>query len=37
LEEAKGIIGGKARKIAISPTNIGNNRKIELKNFLKVL
>jgi len=29
--------GGKARKIAISPTNIGNNRKIELKKFLKVL
>ena len=27
--------GGKARKIAISPTNIGNNRKIELKKIFE--
>jgi len=33
----KELSGDKARKIAISPTNIGNNRKIELKKFLKVL
>jgi len=33
----KELSGNKARKIAILPINIGNNRKIELKKFLKVL
>jgi len=33
----KELSGDKARKIAVSPTNIGNNRKIELKKFFEGL
>jgi hypothetical protein len=35
LEEAKGLSMNKACKIAVLPTNIGNNRKIELKKFFE--
>jgi len=31
----KELSGDKARKIAVSPTNIGNNRKIELKKIFE--